>query len=84
MPGVNVDLADFPVITMVETATARRYIQEVTQLAMSTTTIEVRCNARSDPPRFVVHHADRDLLLSVIARATNLWGGIFNPIVIPR
>jgi len=49
---------------------------------MSTTTIEVRCNARPTRLAFVVPTPDRDLLLSVIARATSLWGGIFNPIVI--
>src|SRR5579864_4552291 len=49
---------------------------------MSTATNEVRCNARPTRLAFVVPTPDRDLLLSVIARATSLWGGIFNPIVI--
>lgn len=49
---------------------------------MSTATIEVRCNARPTRLAFVVPRPDRDLLLSVIARATSLWGGVFNPIVI--
>ena len=49
---------------------------------MSTTTIEVRCNARPTRLAFVVPTPDRDVLLSVIARATSLWGGIFNPIII--
>jgi hypothetical protein len=49
---------------------------------MSTTTIEARCNARPTRLAFVVPTPDRDLLFSVIARATTLWGGIYNPIVI--
>ncbi|HEV3042075.1 MAG TPA: hypothetical protein VHA33_30220 [Candidatus Angelobacter sp.] len=49
---------------------------------MSTTTIEARCNARPTRLAFIVPTPDRDLLLSVIARATSLWGGIFNPIII--
>ena len=49
---------------------------------MATTTIEARCNARPTRLAFVLPKPDRDLLLSVIARATSLWGGIFNPIVI--
>ena len=58
------------------------YIQEITQQAMSTATIEVRCNARPTRLAFLVPRPDRDLLLTVIARATSLWGGVFNPIVI--
>lgn len=49
---------------------------------MATTTIEARCNARPTRLAFVLPNPDRNLLLSVIARATSLWGGIFNPIVI--
>jgi hypothetical protein len=49
---------------------------------MPTTTIEARCNARPTRLAFILPNPDRDLLLSVIARATTLWGGIFNPIVI--
>ncbi|HYA24285.1 MAG TPA: hypothetical protein VEF05_09000 [Terriglobales bacterium] len=49
---------------------------------MATTTIEARCNARPTRLAFILSRPDRDLLLSVIARATSLWGGIFNPIVI--
>jgi hypothetical protein len=49
---------------------------------MSTTTIEARCNARPTRLAFIIPSPDRDLLLSVIARATSLWGGIFNPIII--
>ena len=49
---------------------------------MATSTIEVTCNARPTRLAFVVPAPDRDLLLSVIARATSLWGGLFNPIVV--
>ena len=49
---------------------------------MATTTIEARCNARPTRLAFILPNPNRDLLLSVIARATSLWGGIFNPIVI--
>jgi hypothetical protein len=49
---------------------------------MSTTTIEARCNARPTRLAFILPTPDRSLLLSVIARATSLWGGVFNPIVI--
>jgi hypothetical protein len=49
---------------------------------MATTTIEARCNARPTRLAFILPNPDRDLLLSVIARATSLWGGVFNPIVI--
>src|ERR1700722_15843208 len=49
---------------------------------MTTTTIEARCNARPTRLAFILPRADRDLLLSVIARTTTLWGGLFNPIVI--
>ncbi len=47
---------------------------------MATTTIEARCNARTTRLAFILPNPD--MLLSVIARATSLWGGIFNPIVI--
>jgi hypothetical protein len=47
-----------------------------------TTTIEARCNARPTRLAFILPHPDRNLLLSVIARATTLWGGLFNPIII--
>src|SRR5438132_45811 len=49
---------------------------------MATTTIEARCNARPTRLAFILPHPDRDLLFTVIARATSLWGGLFNPIVI--
>jgi hypothetical protein len=49
---------------------------------MGTTTIEARCNARPTRLAFIVPHPDRALLLSVIARATSLWGGLFNPIIV--
>jgi hypothetical protein len=49
---------------------------------MGTTTIEARCNARPTRLAFILPSPDRDLLLNVISRATTLWGGIFNPIVI--
>ncbi len=49
---------------------------------MATTTIEARCNARPARLAFILPHPDRALLFSVIARATTLWGGLFNPIVI--
>jgi hypothetical protein len=49
---------------------------------MATTTIEARCNARPTRLAFILPNPDHDLLLSVVARATTLWGGIFNPIVI--
>lgn len=45
-------------------------------------TIEARCNARPTRLAFIVPRPDRELLLSVIARATSLWGGVFDPIVI--
>jgi hypothetical protein len=48
----------------------------------TTTTIEVNCNARPTRLAFIIPTPDRDLLLSVIARATSLWGGMFNPIII--
>lgn len=47
---------------------------------MPTTTIEAQCNARPTRLAFIVPRPE--LLHSVIARATTLWGGIFNPIVI--
>jgi hypothetical protein len=49
---------------------------------MATTTIEARCNARPTRLVFILANADRGQLLSVISRATTLWGGRFNPIVI--
>jgi hypothetical protein len=49
---------------------------------MATTTIEARCNARPTRLAFVLPTPDRALLLSVMTRATTLWGGRFNPIVI--
>jgi hypothetical protein len=49
---------------------------------MGTTTIEARCNARPTRLAFILPKPDRDLLLNVISRATTLWGGIFNPIII--
>lgn len=49
---------------------------------MATTTIEARCNARPARLAFILPNPDRNLLFSVIARATSLWGGLFNPIVI--
>jgi hypothetical protein len=49
---------------------------------MATTTIEARCNARPTRLAFILPRPDRALLFSVIARATRLWGGLFNPIII--
>ena len=49
---------------------------------MATSTIEARCDARPTRLAFIIPTPDSDLLLSVFARATSLWGGIFNPIVI--
>ena len=49
---------------------------------MVTTTIEARCNARPARLAFVLPKPDRNLLYSIFARATSLWGGLFNPIVI--
>jgi hypothetical protein len=49
---------------------------------METTTIEAQCNARPTRLAFILLKPERDLLMSVIRRATSLWGGIFNPIVI--
>lgn len=49
---------------------------------MSTTTIEARCNARPTRLAFILSTPDRAQLLNVITRATTLWGGRFNPIVI--
>jgi hypothetical protein len=49
---------------------------------MSTSTIEARCDARPTRLALIIPTPDPDLLLSVIARATSLWGGIFNPIII--
>jgi hypothetical protein len=49
---------------------------------VATTTIEARCNARPTRLAFILPQPDRTLLFSVIARATTLWGGLFNPIII--
>jgi hypothetical protein len=49
---------------------------------MSTSTIEASCVARPTRLAFVIPTPNRDLLLSVFARATSLWGGIFDPIII--
>src|SRR5277367_422427 len=49
---------------------------------MTTTTIEAQCNARPTRLAFVLPNDDKDLLRTVIARTTNLWGGMLNPIVI--
>jgi hypothetical protein len=49
---------------------------------MGTTTIEARCNARPTRLAFIIPKPDRDLLIGVMSRATSLWGGMFNPIVI--
>jgi hypothetical protein len=49
---------------------------------MGTTTIEARCNARPTRLAFIIPGPDRDLLLNVISRATGLWGGMFNPVII--
>jgi hypothetical protein len=49
---------------------------------MATATIEARCNARPTRLAFILPNSDHSLLLNVITRATTLWGGIFNPIVI--
>ena len=48
----------------------------------STTTIEARCNARPTRLAFILSTPNRADLLNVITRATTLWGGRFNPIVI--
>lgn len=49
---------------------------------MATTSIEARCNARPTRLAFILPTADRERLISVITRATTLWGGGYNPIVI--
>src|SRR5580658_2326815 len=49
---------------------------------MGTTTIDARCNARPTRLAFILPTPDRALLLNIIMRATTLWGGRFNPIVI--
>jgi hypothetical protein len=61
---------------------AKRDIPKVRSPPMPTSTIEARCDARPTRLAFVIPTPDRDLLLSVIARATSLWGGIFDPVVI--
>lgn len=49
---------------------------------MPTTTLTARCNARPTRLAFVLPTPDRDTLFAVIARATSLWGGIYNPVII--
>jgi len=49
---------------------------------MATSTIEARCNARPTRLAFVLPNANKEMLISVFARATSLWGGMFNPIII--
>ena len=49
---------------------------------MPTTTLTARCNARPSRLAFVLPTPDREALFTVIARATSLWGGIYNPIII--
>lgn len=49
---------------------------------MPTTTLTARCNARPTRLAFVLPTPDRETLFAVIARATSLWGGIYNPIII--
>jgi hypothetical protein len=49
---------------------------------MATSTIEARCNARPTRLAFVLPNANIGMLISVFARATSLWGGMFNPIII--
>jgi hypothetical protein len=49
---------------------------------METRTIEVRCNARPTRLGFVLPSPDNKLLLEVICTATNLWGGLFDPVLI--
>ena len=53
-------------------------------LSMATTTISMKPAVTRAPTRlaFILSHPDRDLVLSVIARATTLWGGLFNPIIL--
>jgi hypothetical protein len=49
---------------------------------MSSTIIETRWNARPTRPVFMLATPDRAQLLNVISRATTLWGGRYNPIII--
>jgi hypothetical protein len=49
---------------------------------MATTTIEARCNARPTRLAFIVAKPDHDQLNAIFSRASTLWGGILNPIVI--
>jgi hypothetical protein len=49
---------------------------------MPTTTLTAQCNARPSRLAFVLPTPDRKNLFAVIARATSLWGGIYNPIII--
>ena len=49
---------------------------------MHTTTIEARCNARPTRLAFILSKPNHDQLNMIFARASTLWGGLFNPIVI--
>jgi hypothetical protein len=49
---------------------------------MPTSTLTARCNARPTRLAFVLPTPDRATLFAVIARATSLWGGVYNPIII--
>ncbi|MGA8875915.1 MAG: hypothetical protein WB555_10290 [Candidatus Korobacteraceae bacterium] len=49
---------------------------------MATTTIEAQCNARPTRLAFILSKPDREQLKAVFARASTLWGGVFDPIVI--
>jgi len=48
----------------------------------TTTTLEAQCNARPTRLAFILPTPDKELLVKVIARATSLWGGMYDPIVI--
>src|SRR5271166_379100 len=49
---------------------------------MAATTIEAQCNARPTRLAFILSKPDHDQLNAIFARASTLWGGLFNPIVI--
>ncbi len=49
---------------------------------MATTTIEAHCNARPTRLAFIVPKPEPNQLYAVFSRASTLWGGVFNPIVI--
>ena len=49
---------------------------------MPTTTINANCNARPTRFAFVLPTPERATLFAVIAKATSLWGGIYNPIIV--